>query len=151
MWRKNIFESDYDAVANDIVNNNDNGSIQIRGVYKNEKSQYEGIHFLNADENELDEIINSRSEEEPMLYNVIVKTEISKYENTLPIHRKIYDIANMEMYELYLDVMALNPKAGLVGIKTDCLVFNRIKKDIGLNVEIGGVKNVGYQEVANIL
>ena len=64
--------------------------------------------------------MNARSEEEPMIYNVIDKTEVSKYENTLPIHRTIYDIANMEMYELYLEVKALNPKAGLVGIKTDC-------------------------------
>ena len=75
-----------------------------------------------------------------MIYNVIDKTEISKSENTLPIHRKIYDIANMEMYELYLDVKKLNPKAELVGIKTDCLVFNKIKKYIELNDDIGGVK-----------
>jgi hypothetical protein len=75
-----------------------------------------------------------------MIYDVIDKTEINKYENTLPIHRKIYDIANMEMYELYLEVMALNPKAELVGIKTDCLVFNKVKKDIILSDEIGGVK-----------
>ena len=112
-------------MANEIVNN-ESGSIQIRGIYKNEKSQFEYINSLNADDNELDKIINSRSEEEPMLYNVIGKTEVNKYENALPIQRKIYDIANMEMYELYLEVMALNPKAGLVGIKTDCLVFNRI-------------------------
>ena len=117
----------------------------------NEKSQFEGINVLNADDGELDEIINSRSEEEPMIHNVIDKTEISKYENTLPIHRKIYNIANMEMYELYLEVMALNPKAELVGIKTDCLVFNKIKKDIELSDEIGGVKNVGCQKVINIL
>ena len=75
-----------------------------------------------ADEGGLDEIINSKSEEEPMIYNVIDKTEISKYENTLPIHRNIYDIANMEMYELYLEAMYLNPKAELIGIKTDCCV-----------------------------
>ena len=75
-------------MANDAANNNDNGSIQTRGICKNKKSQYEGIN-LNADDGELDEIINSRSEEEPMLYNVIDKTEISKYENTWPIHRKI--------------------------------------------------------------
>ena len=101
IWEeRNYFESDYDAVANDIVNNNDNGSVQIRGVYKHEKSQYEGINLLNANGGELDETINSRSEEEPMFYNIIDKTEISKYENTLPIHRKIYDIANMEMYDV---------------------------------------------------
>ena len=121
--QRNVFESDYDAVANGVVNNNDNGSIQIRGIYKNEKSQYEDINLINADDNELDEIMNSRSEEEPMIYNVVDKTEISKYENTLPIHRNIYDIANMEMYELYLEVRALSPKAKLVGIKNDCFVF----------------------------
>ena len=110
------------------------------------KSQFDGINLLNADDNELDEIIISRSEEEPIIYKVIDKTEISKYENTLPIHRKIYDIANMEMYELYLDVKKLNPKSELVGIKTDCLVFNKIKKDIELNDEIGGVKTCRVPE-----
>ena len=65
-----------------------------------------------------------------MLYNVIDKTEISKYENTLPIHRKIYDIANMDMYDLYLEVRSLNPKAGVVGIKTDCLVLIRLRKTL---------------------
>ena len=32
---RHYFERDYDTVANDVVNNNDNGSIQIRSVYKN--------------------------------------------------------------------------------------------------------------------
>ena len=113
---RNYHESDYDAVANNVVNNHDNGSIQIRGIYKNGEFQFEDIHLLNADDDELNKIINSKSEEEPMIYNVIDKTEISKYENTLPIHRNIYDIANMEMYELYLDVMLLNPKAELIYI-----------------------------------
>ena len=140
--KKDQFESGYDAVANDVVNNNGNSSIQIRSIYKNKKSQYEGINLLNADDDELDKIINSKSEEEPVIYNVVDKTEISKYENTLPIHRKIYDIANMEMYELYLEVRALNPKAELVGIKTDCLVVNKIMKDIELSDEIGGVKEM---------
>ena len=83
--------------------------------------------------------ISSRSEEEPILYYIVDKTEISKYENTLPFHKRIYDIANMEMYELDLELMALNPKAELIGIKTDCLVFNKIKQDIALSNEIGGV------------
>ena len=65
---------------------------------------------MKAGGNELDKTINSRSEE-LMLYNIIDKIEISKYENTLPIHRRIYDIANMEMYELYLEVMALKFKS----------------------------------------
>ena len=85
-------------------------------------------------------MINSRKHEEPILYDIIDKNSICKYENTLPIHRKIYDIANMEMYELYLQVKELNPRAQLVGIKTDCLVFNGVKKHIELSKEMGGVK-----------
>ena len=114
-----------EAVANEVVNND---NVEVKGIYENEQSQTEHINLLNADDDELDKIINSRSEEEPILYDIIDKTEISKYENTLPIHRNIYDIANMEMYELYLEVMALSPKTELVGIKTDCLVFRRIKQ-----------------------
>ena len=76
------------------------------------------------------EIINSRNEQEPLIYNIIDNTGISKIENTLPIHRKIYDIANMEMYELYLEVMSLNPKAELVGITTDCLVLIGLRKTL---------------------
>ena len=132
-------------MANEVVNN-ENGLIQIKGTYKNEKPQLENNNLLNADDNELDKITNSRSEEEPMLYNVIDKTEISKYGNTLPIHRKIYDIANMEMYELCLEVRALNPKAQLVGIKTDCLVFTKIRKDIKLSDEIRCKKMQGTRK-----
>ena len=34
------FESDYDAVANEVANN-ENGSIQTRGLCKNENSRFE--------------------------------------------------------------------------------------------------------------
>ena len=33
------------------------------------------------------------------------------------------------MYELYLQVKDLNPDCELVGIKTDCLLFNKITHD----------------------
>ena len=47
----------------------------------------------------------------------------------LPIHRKIYDKANREMYELHVEVKEFNPDCELAGIKTDCLVSNTIKHD----------------------
>ena len=53
----------------------------------------------------------------------------------------------MEMYELNLEVMSLNPKAELTGIKTDCLVFNKIRKDITLSDEIGGAKKCRVPEI----
>ena len=42
--------------------------------------------------------------------------------------------------------MALNPKAESVGIKTDCFEFNKIRKDIALSDEIGGVKTCRVPE-----
>ena len=36
-----------------------------------------------------------------MLYKLSIDNAIPTYENTLPIHRKTYDIAKMEVYELH--------------------------------------------------
>ena len=78
---RHYFESDYDIVADEIINNE---SVEVKGLYKNGKSQFEHIDLLNADDNGLDKTINSRSEEEPILYDIVDKTEISKYDNIFP-------------------------------------------------------------------
>ena len=39
------------------------------------------------------------------------------WENTLPIHRTIYDIARMQMYEIDLAIKELNPDCERAGIK----------------------------------
>ena len=67
---------------------------------------------------------------EPMLYQLSRNTEIPKYENTLPIHRNIYDIARMEVYELHLKVHELSPDCEFIGFKTYCLIYNSIKPTI---------------------
>ena len=97
MQGKALFRKRLRCVADGTTNNQ---NVEVKGLYKNEQAQFEHINVLDADDIELDKTINSRSEEEPIIYNIVYKNEISKYENTLPIHRKIYDIANMEMYEL---------------------------------------------------
>ena len=48
----------------------------------------------------------------------------------------------MEMYELYLGVKDFNPDCELVGIKTDCLVFNNITHDPPTSNKWGGVKKL---------
>ena len=78
---RHYFESDYDVVADEIINNQ---NVEVKGFYKNAKSQFEHIDLLNADDGELDKITNSRSEEEPILYDIVDKTEISKYETHYP-------------------------------------------------------------------
>ena len=68
--------------------------------------------------------------------------QIPLHENTLPIHRQIYDIARMEMYELDLQIKELNPECELVGIKTDCLVYNNITNEPKTTTEWGGIKKM---------
>ena len=62
---RHYFESDYGVVADEIINN---GNAEVKGLCKHQESQFEHINLLNADDDELDEIINSRGEEEPIRY-----------------------------------------------------------------------------------
>ena len=137
---QHYFESNYDVVANEIVNNSN--SINIQGVYET-SSQVEGERHnsLNLQDHELDILITAAARtSEPILYHLTSSTEIPAYENTLPIHRKIYDKANMDMYELELQVKELNPNCELVGLKTDCLVFNNVTTYPPTSNAWGGIK-----------
>ena len=71
----------------------------------------------------LNELINNADESDPMIYRLSNKQQIPLYEHSSPIHRKIYDKANMEMYELCVKIKDINPHSKLVSIKTDCLVL----------------------------
>ena len=55
------------------------------------------------------------------------------FNNSLPIHRKIYDIANMMVYKKHLYITSLNPRAELVRIKTDLLGYINIDNEIQTN------------------
>ena len=76
------------------------------------------------------------------MYQIGVNERVDNYQNTLAIHRKIYDKANMEMYELYKRVKDANPECELVGIKTDCLVFNNLSTHVNTSHAWGGAKKV---------
>ena len=49
----------------------------------------------------LNKIIDKAEETDPMIYRLSNKQNIPSYENPLPIHRKIYDVARLEFYELH--------------------------------------------------
>eukprot|EP00971_Amphidinium_carterae_P224688 4457363-Amphidinium_carterae.1 len=53
----------------------------------------------------------------------------------------------MDMCELHLKIKDLNPKAEFVGIKTDCLVYNKIKIHPPLSEEWGGVKKCDVPDI----
>lgn len=137
---RHYFESNYDVVANELINSTDN--IEIKGIYPPNQTDAEHVNLLNLSDDELECVINKTADNtsEPILYQLSTNTEIPTYENTLPIHRKIYDKANMEMYELYLEVKDFNPDCELVGIKTDCLVFNNITHDPPTSDRWGDIK-----------
>ena len=61
---------------------------------------------MNLNENDLQDLIEDAQNNtiEPMLYKLSIDRQIPTYENTLPIHRKMYDIAKMEVYELHRKV-----------------------------------------------
>jgi len=101
---KHYYETNYDVIANELINNENN--IEITGIYQKNNNETTCINLLNLDENELNNVINENinNTEEPILYHLNMKSELSMYENTLPIHRKIYDVARLEIYELHKQV-----------------------------------------------
>ena len=85
---RHYFESNYDVVANELINNTDN--IEIKGIYPPDQTEAEPINLLNLSDDELGRVINTTADNtsEPILYQFSTNTEIPTYENTLPIHRK---------------------------------------------------------------
>ena len=89
-------------------------------VYIETKNSTTSVNLLNSNEHGLRNLIQEASynTHEPMLYQLSRNKEIPMYENTLPIHRKICNIARMEVYELHLKFHKANPDCELIGVET---------------------------------
>ena len=100
------------------------------GIYDNSKDLHTYQFLMNRDN--LQAMIDlARSKEfEPMVWMVNISKKTPLFNNTLPIHRKIYDIANMMVYKKHLYIMSLNPYAELVRVKTDLLGYINIDNEI---------------------
>ena len=122
---QHYFESDYNVVANELIHNDDD--IHIRGIFK-ENNDTVSVNMLNLNNDDLQKLIQEAEDnkQEPMIYQLTRNKVIPKWENTLPIHRKIYDIARMQMYEIDLEIQQLNPNCYRAGVKVDCLAYNNI-------------------------
>ena len=77
-----------------------------------------------------------------MLYKLSIDRKVPMYENTLSIHRKLYDIAKNEVYELYRKIEELNPECELVGVKTYCLICNTFTNQPSTCTKWGGIKKM---------
>ena len=85
---QHYFESNYDVVAHEFVNNEH--KVEIKGVYQTPTAETEHVNLLNLSDDELECVINKTADNtsEPILYQLSENIEIPTYENTLPIHRK---------------------------------------------------------------
>ena len=75
-----------------------------------------------------------------MLNELPIGRKVPMYENTLPTNREIYDIAKMEVYELHRKIEESSPECELVGVKTDCSVYNNITNQPLTCTKWGGSK-----------
>ena len=90
----------YNIVANELINCDDD--IHIEGIHKDNNNR-SSVNLLNSNEHGLQHLIQEAHDNthEPMLYQLPRNKEIPTYDNTLPIHRKPYDLAIMDVYELH--------------------------------------------------
>ncbi len=86
---KHYFESNYDVIANELINSEND--IEISGIYPKENNCEKCLNLLNVNDDELNSVINETQNNNttPLLYPLSMKKEIPMYENALSIHRKI--------------------------------------------------------------
>ena len=103
-------------MANELINCDDD--IQIQGIYK-DKNSTTFVNLLNPNEHDLQNLMQEATNNThgPMLHQLSKNKETPMYENTLPTHRKIYDFARMEIYELHFKMHKANPDCELIGVK----------------------------------
>ena len=69
----------------------------------------------------------------PMVWMVCTSKTKPLYNNSLPNHRNIYDIANMKDYKQHLYITSINPRAELVRIKVYLVGYTGIDNEIGID------------------
>ena len=108
---RHYFESDYDVVANELINNTD--SNEIKGIYPPNQTEAELVNLLNLSDCELECVLKKTADytSEPILCQLSTHTEIPTYENTLPIHRK-YMVKQTWRCMNYIEGKEFNPDCG---------------------------------------
>ncbi len=127
--KKVYFESNFDVVLKELLDNEND--VKITGMLNNNKINYsECDDMLRYEDAELDNILSDMvnlslytNQDTPFLYKVEIINEIKLFEIALPIHRKVYDVANMTIYEYYNKIKELNTRASLIGIKNGLLII----------------------------
>ena len=91
------FSNDLDEVAGDFFNGN--GNVRVKSVYdKIQCKQSLSCDLLDIDYSQIQAEINKRTCEDirPIAFHVHHSAKFKHPVNTLPIQRKVLDVANME-------------------------------------------------------
>ena len=64
------------------------------------------IDLLNPDDDKMEQLLLKCQDKnnDPLIYKLVYNNEYPLYDNSLSIHRKVYDKANMDLYEIHLQV-----------------------------------------------
>jgi hypothetical protein len=147
---KSYFTSDIDTVAAEFCNSD--GSMTVKTVYgkHHQNSSSSRCDLIDIDYNEIQAVIDKQHDDviKPVCFHMRAVKKYKQAINTLSIQRKIYDLANMLLYETHLQVMRLNPNARLVGIKTDLLAYQNVTNMIPTHRERWG--DVKIEDVPKI-
>ena len=106
--------------------------VSCTGIYNNHED-LQRYQFMMGQEQlqAMIDIANDKSKQvNPMVWMVRTSKTTPLYNNSLPIHRKIYDIANMKVHKQHLCITSINPRAGLVRIKVDLVGYTGIDNEI---------------------
>ena len=116
--------------------------VSFSGIYDNSQGLCHYEFMMKHDK--LQTIINNakQNQYDPMVWLININKKTPVYKNALPIHRKIYDVANMMVYKKHLYIMSLNPRAELVRVKTDLLGYINIDNEIPIDYHTWGVLSV---------
>ena len=86
---------------------NGNGDVRVKSVYdKTQCKQSFDCDLLDIDYNEIQAVIDKRSNDHirPIAFHVHHSKKFKHPVNTLPIQRKVLDVANMELYKTHLNI-----------------------------------------------
>ena len=140
-YEKHYFTQDRTTALKEWLKNP--REVSYCGIYDNSKDLH-AYEFLTNRDNLQAMIDLARSKDkqfDPMVWMVHTSKKTPLFNNTLPLHRKIYDIANMLVYKKHLYITSLNPRAVLVRVKTDLLGYINIDHEIDTDdYEWGKVK-----------
>ena len=106
--------------------------VSYTGIYDNHEDlhQYQFMVGQEQLQSMIDIAKNKSKQVNPMVWMVCTSKKTPLYNNSLPIHRKIYDIANMKVYKQHLYITSINPRAELARIKVDSVGYTGIDNEI---------------------